>query len=636
MHPSSSSAKVRHGLTIAYHTLLATFIVATCVFIYACSPLREHIENRLSDIRTRLARTTMTTDAVAVVTISESDIEWITGHNQTPLKDLDYTGLGQIVHAISKSQASNIVVLLHAQVFSYDDHNGLTSLARLAAADPRMIIGTNRMVSGDAGNRSLPRPLRRVEEQVGDIEATRTYRRDIVREMVVTSRESTPYLLQRLAERLGLSSRLQSLASNARGERVMRLNYFDPASILTLRAQDIVQGRDLDQLAGRTVFIGYSAFRPWSDALLDATHLHSPWESEAAEVDETSMPLVIWHAEALVNLIEGVWLEQANSSTVITQVLVAILLTLSFWFGTIGFACLLFIGGWALFMIVNAYYFAAFSLYIPLADTLIASVGAMVFGAILRLRVEGRHRAQAEARASSLAELASIQQHFLDRFTQELSSVNQRVRELIAFSLPAETAPMLVTSHQRLQQSCQEFDEYLSGLGQLRAIDRNQRHQPTLVSVNLEDAVLALIRQFDTDHTPQTQRFVLTVSSDRPVRADAYLVRQILYNFISNAIKYSPPSGMITIRIEEHKDQLQVSVTDEGPGIAPEFQAQIFEKFYRVKDDNVYKIKGHGLGLYLCRFFADQMGASINVVSSVGHGATFTLNLPALKAKEQP
>ena len=74
-------------------------------------------------------------------------------------------------------------------------------------------------------------------------------------------------------------------------------------------------------------------------------------------------------------------------------------------------------------------------------------------------------------------------------------------------------------------------------------------------------------------------------------------------------------------------------VKDQGPGIAPEFQGRIFEKFYRVKDDFVYKSKGYGLGLYLSRFFAQQMGADISVSSTLGEGACFVLALRASEGK---
>ena len=79
------------------------------------------------------------------------------------------------------------------------------------------------------------------------------------------------------------------------------------------------------------------------------------------------------------------------------------------------------------------------------------------------------------------------------------------------------------------------------------------------------------------------------------------------------------------------KDQVLLSVADQGVGIAPEHQEQIFEKFYRVKSDFVYKSKGHGLGLYLSRYFAKRMGADISLDSRPGQGSTFTLHLRAGK-----
>jgi signal transduction histidine kinase len=117
--------------------------------------------------------------------------------------------------------------------------------------------------------------------------------------------------------------------------------------------------------------------------------------------------------------------------------------------------------------------------------------------------------------------------------------------------------------------------------------------------------------------------------------ADPTLLEQILFNLVSNAIKYSPKGGTVAIDISrDDAGQVCVAVTDRGPGIPQEFHERIFEKFYRVKDDHVYKVKGHGLGLYLSRFFADRMNALILVKSAPGQGSTFTLQMPESARRE--
>jgi signal transduction histidine kinase len=111
------------------------------------------------------------------------------------------------------------------------------------------------------------------------------------------------------------------------------------------------------------------------------------------------------------------------------------------------------------------------------------------------------------------------------------------------------------------------------------------------------------------------------------IRGDAERLRQLIDNLISNAIKYSESGG--EVRIDAHADDghLTVNVHDSGPGIAPEHQAQIFEKFGRVSGSAK---PGTGLGLFLSRSFAEAHGGSLRVQSRPGEGATFTLTLPVL------
>jgi len=96
---------------------------------------------------------------------------------------------------------------------------------------------------------------------------------------------------------------------------------------------------------------------------------------------------------------------------------------------------------------------------------------------------------------------------------------------------------------------------------------------------------------------------------------------------VANAVQYSPPGSEVIIAAIRHKSEVQLRVTDLGVGIAVEHQDRIFEKFYRVKSDFVYKSRGHGLGLYLSRYFAKRMGADISLESVPGLGSTFTLHL---------
>ncbi|KQM98063.1 MULTISPECIES: sensor histidine kinase [unclassified Sphingomonas] len=103
-------------------------------------------------------------------------------------------------------------------------------------------------------------------------------------------------------------------------------------------------------------------------------------------------------------------------------------------------------------------------------------------------------------------------------------------------------------------------------------------------------------------------------------------VLQILVNLIGNAVRYSPPGGMVWIRLERDRESACVIVADQGKGIAPEDHERIFEKFGRVDPGEP---GGSGLGLYIARRLARAMDGDILLDSAPGEGARFVLLLPA-------
>ncbi|MFH0988996.1 MAG: GAF domain-containing protein [bacterium] len=114
------------------------------------------------------------------------------------------------------------------------------------------------------------------------------------------------------------------------------------------------------------------------------------------------------------------------------------------------------------------------------------------------------------------------------------------------------------------------------------------------------------------------------------VRGDQNKLRQVLQNLISNAVKYSPAGGVITVRVsplEHNLDEVIFSVRDEGLGIPPEQVNKLFQKYARVDYGDASKIKGTGLGLWICREIIKAHGGRIWVESELGNGSVFNFTL---------
>jgi signal transduction histidine kinase len=117
--------------------------------------------------------------------------------------------------------------------------------------------------------------------------------------------------------------------------------------------------------------------------------------------------------------------------------------------------------------------------------------------------------------------------------------------------------------------------------------------------------------------------------SDIPeVLLDRQLIRQVILNLTSNAIKYTPPQGRIAIRMGTQGRSLFWSIRDSGIGISPDAQKRLFEKFFRADNAHTVDTEGTGLGLYLVRLIIERLGGTISCESEEGRGTLFHFTLP--------
>ncbi len=112
------------------------------------------------------------------------------------------------------------------------------------------------------------------------------------------------------------------------------------------------------------------------------------------------------------------------------------------------------------------------------------------------------------------------------------------------------------------------------------------------------------------------------------IEAGEDMIKQVFMNLLSNAIKFSPKKGEITIAIKGNIGDVEVSITDKGPGIPKKEIKKIFDKFYQVDSSMTRKHGGTGLGLVIVKHIINIHNGSINVISERGKGSTFIFRLP--------
>jgi signal transduction histidine kinase/CheY-like chemotaxis protein len=116
------------------------------------------------------------------------------------------------------------------------------------------------------------------------------------------------------------------------------------------------------------------------------------------------------------------------------------------------------------------------------------------------------------------------------------------------------------------------------------------------------------------------------------LHADQEKVEQVLINLVTNAVKFTPVGGRLKVTADPVKGGVKFAVSDTGPGLTPEEQGHLFEKYSELAGRRKSELRGTGLGLFICRSVVEAHGGTIGVDSTVGQGSTFHFTIPTGKA----
>lgn len=194
-----------------------------------------------------------------------------------------------------------------------------------------------------------------------------------------------------------------------------------------------------------------------------------------------------------------------------------------------------------------------------------------------------------------------------------------------------KTIAALATIERNAKVQCQLIDDLLDMARVLRG----------KLSLNTAPVDLLSVIEFAID-TVQTAAIAKPIqihpvlSDIRPVSGDAVRLQQIVWNLLTNAVKFTPSGGRIDIRLEQIDNQAQITITDTGKGISPDFLPHIFESFRQEDASVTRKHGGLGLGMALVYQLVEAHGGTVTADSpGEGKGATFTVRLPLLNVNSK-
>jgi K+-sensing histidine kinase KdpD len=149
------------------------------------------------------------------------------------------------------------------------------------------------------------------------------------------------------------------------------------------------------------------------------------------------------------------------------------------------------------------------------------------------------------------------------------------------------------------------------------------KYEAAKQQINLSELTETVVQEF-SNRFPQRE-FDTDIEQGILLTGEELLLKMMMNNLVENALKYSPKEKPVSIELEKEKNNICFKVKDEGIGISNKEKSKVFDKFYRVGDENVRKTKGTGLGLYLCKRIAKAHHGNIAVKDNQLQGSIFTV-----------
>ncbi len=169
----------------------------------------------------------------------------------------------------------------------------------------------------------------------------------------------------------------------------------------------------------------------------------------------------------------------------------------------------------------------------------------------------------------------------------------------------------------------------INDLLQLSRLEDDSQNKYLFVNTPVREIIDTAIHACSAQMETKGIRIEIKEDTSLEISVDHFLMEQALINLIDNAVKYSPANSNIIIACTETPGKINLSITDQGPGIPERHLSRIFERFYRVDKARSRELGGTGLGLSIVKHIVSIHKGTIEVESSVGKGSTFTVSLPA-------
>jgi signal transduction histidine kinase len=252
---------------------------------------------------------------------------------------------------------------------------------------------------------------------------------------------------------------------------------------------------------------------------------------------------------------------------------------------------------------------------------------------VVPVTIDGQHYAIFTARNLSALKLANhVRSNFVSMVSHELRTPLNSVHGFIDLLLQGYMGEMTEEQQLYLGYTAEGVQQLISIVEDILFMTRSDLGQFEIKQqeVQLFDLITQVLRSLQPQASKAEVNLLVDIPETLPMLyVDPQRFKQVLNNLLINAIKFTPPSGSVTIAVSIYDSRFMlISVTDTGYGIQPEDRQHVFERFYQSNHRQQSKMGGYGLGLSIAKLIVEQHGGFIDFVTTIDKGSTFYFTLP--------
>ena len=239
--------------------------------------------------------------------------------------------------------------------------------------------------------------------------------------------------------------------------------------------------------------------------------------------------------------------------------------------------------------------------------------------------------------AQSLKQLEELRKDLINMIVHDLKSPLSAIMGGIDYLYENEGGKVSENSKRVLNLARKSSDDLLQMIQNMLDVAKMEEGklapclEPTPVAGILDDCAESYRVQIERESKTLVKKYDASLPD---IPADAQLLRRVLANLVSNAVRHTTSGGSIVLESRRRGDDAEIVVSDDGEGVSPEYRQKIFDKFVQAERKRVQVRSGTGLGLAFCKMAVELHGGRIRVESEPGKGSSFILTLPIKKVAE--